>query len=269
MKLGVSIRNMGPQSSRSTMTDCAIAADKAGLDSLWITEHIAIPPDDAEGSGGRYLDPLITLSYLAAKTERIKLGTGVLILPYRPPLVTAKLVATLQELSEGRVKLGVGIGWMRSEFKALGLNLRKRVSDSERVLRFLHEAFDNRIVSQNNQAFIFDPRPVRPSILMGGAAPHAIRRAVKLADGWMPMGLAPEILAPLVKDYREQAASAGKPEPEIVVFSGLPLASVQQCEDQMAAYSDAGATTLIHGQRYEVGSELIESIGLLGELISS
>ncbi|MDP7575544.1 MAG: LLM class flavin-dependent oxidoreductase, partial [Pseudomonadales bacterium] len=75
------------------MTECAVCADQAGLDSLWITEHIAIPPDDAEGSEGRYLDPLITLSYLAAKTERIKLGTGVLILPYRPPVVTGKLVA--------------------------------------------------------------------------------------------------------------------------------------------------------------------------------
>jgi probable F420-dependent oxidoreductase len=269
MKLGISIRNMGPQSSRSIMTDCAVAADKAGLDSLWITEHIAIPPDDAVGSGGRYLDPLITLAYLAAKTEQIKLGTGVLILPYRPPLVTAKLVATLQELSEGRVKLGVGIGWMRSEFKALGLDLRKRVSDSERVLSFLHEAFENHIVSQNDQPFIFDPRPSRPTILMGGAAPHAIGRAVRLADGWMPMGLKPEILAPLVRDYQEQAATAGKPEPEIVVLSGLPLANVQQCEDRISAYREAGATTLIHGQRYEESSELIESIGRLSELPSS
>lgn len=269
MKLGISIRNMGPQSSRSTITEGAIAADRAGLDSLWITEHIAISPDDAEGSGGRYLDPLITLSYLAAKTERIKLGTGVLILPYRPPLVTAKLVATLQELSEGRVKLGVGIGWMRSEFKALGLDLRKRVRDSERVLHFLHEAFDNHIVTQNDQAFIFSPRPQKPTILMGGAAPHAIERAIKLADGWMPMGLKLEILAPLVKDYREQAAGAGKPEPEIVVLSGLPLTDSQLCQDHMGAYQRAGVTTLIHGQRYEDASELIESIERLGELIAA
>jgi len=219
------------------MTDCAVAADKAGLDSLWITEHIAIPPDDVEGSGGRYLDPLITLSYLAARTERIKLG--------------------------------VGIGWIRSEFKALGLNLRKRATDSERVLRFLHEAFENHIVSRNDQPFIFDPRPVRPTILMGGAAPHAIRRAVKFADGWMPMALKPKILAPLVEDYREQAATAGKPEPEIVVFSGLPLANVQQCEDRMHTYREAGATTLVHGQRYEESSELIELIDRLGELPSS
>lgn len=260
---------MGPQSTQSTITDCAIAADRAGLDSLWITEHIAIPPDDAQGSAGRYLDPLITLAFLAAKTERINLGTGVLILPYRPPLVTAKLVATLQELSAGRLKLGVGIGWMKSEFKALGLDLRKRVRDSERVLRFLHDAFDHHLVTQNDQQFIFSPRPAKPTILMGGAAPHAIRRAVKFADGWMPMGLKPEILAPLVADYRTQAAAAGKAGPEVVVVSGLPLNDVQRCEDQMGAYRDAGVTTLIHGQRYEEARELLDSIDRLGVLIES
>jgi len=94
MKLGIGIRNMGPQSTRQIIGKCAVSADHLGLDSLWLTEHIAIPPDDAEGSDGRYLDPLITLSYLAAITNEIKLGTGALILPYRQPLMTAKLVAT-------------------------------------------------------------------------------------------------------------------------------------------------------------------------------
>ena len=266
MKLGISIRNMGPQSSRQIITDCAVAADQAGLDSLWITEHIAIPPDDAEGSDGRYLDPLITLSYLAAKTENIKLGTGVLILPYRPPLVTAKLVATLQELSEGRLQLGVGIGWMRSEFNALGINLRNRVSDSERVLSFLHEAFDNDVVSQHDQSFIFSPRPKKPTILIGGSAPHAIKRALAFGDGWMPMGLKPEVLAPLVKEYRRLASGLNKPDPKIVTMASLPLQDLGESREVLEAYAEAGATTVIYGQRYETAAELKRSIELLSKL---
>ena len=267
MNLGISIRNMGPQSSREIVTECAVCADQAGLDSLWITEHIAIPPDDAEGSEGRYLDPLITLSYLAAKTERIKLGTGVLILPYRSPVVTGKLVATLQELSNERIQLGVGIGWMKSEFRALGINLRKRVSDSERVLSFLLEAFDNHIVSQHDQPFIFSPRPAKPPILIGGAAPHAIERAVKFGDGWIPMGLKPEVLKPLAQDYRAQTRDAGLADPQIVVMTGLPLQDPGRTRDVIDTYQEAGATTLVHGQRYDKASQLQDSIETLGQLI--
>ncbi|MBI1814742.1 MAG: LLM class flavin-dependent oxidoreductase [Deltaproteobacteria bacterium] len=110
MKLGLYLRNMGPQSTRATLLECAHAAEAAGIDDLWVADHIAIPPDDAEGSGGRYLDPLATLAYLAGATTRIGLGTGVLVLPYRPALATAKWLATIQELSGGRLLLGVGAG---------------------------------------------------------------------------------------------------------------------------------------------------------------
>ena len=101
MRLGLYLRNMGPTSTREMIDDCARGADEAGVDDLWLADHIAIPPDDAEGSGGRYLDPLATLAWLSARTERISLGTGVLVLPYRPALPTAKWIATIQELSGG------------------------------------------------------------------------------------------------------------------------------------------------------------------------
>src|SRR5712692_11981081 len=112
MKLGLYLRNMGPQSTRTVLLECARAAEAAGVDDLWVADHIAIPPDNAEGSGGRYLDPLATLAFLAGVTARIGLGTGVLVLPYRPPLATAKWLATIQELSGGRLRLGYCLGWM-------------------------------------------------------------------------------------------------------------------------------------------------------------
>src|SRR5579862_6317704 len=132
MQLGLYVRNMGPQSTREGIVACARAAEDAGIDDLWVADHIAIPPDDAEGSDGRYLDPLATLAYLAAVTQRIRLGVGVLVLPYRPPLATAKWIATIQELSAGRLLLGVGAGWMEAEFRALGVRRaeRGRITDA-------------------------------------------------------------------------------------------------------------------------------------------
>src|SRR5262245_39134641 len=101
MELGVAVRSMGPQSEPDVLLACAKAAERAGLADVWVQDHLAIPPDDAEGSGGRYLDPLTALGWLAGQVPGIGLGTGVLILPYRPPLPTAKAIATVQELSGG------------------------------------------------------------------------------------------------------------------------------------------------------------------------
>ena len=137
MKIGVTLRNMGPQSAPEIMIAGARAAEAIGFDSIWITDHIAIPPDDAEGSGGRYLDTLTTLAWLAGATETIGLGSGVLILPYRPALPTAKQVATVQEVSGGRLLLGVGIGWMDPEFNALGVDRHQRGPHLRRDPRFL------------------------------------------------------------------------------------------------------------------------------------
>ena len=212
------------------------------------------------------LTPLITLSYLAAKTKSIKLATGALILPYRSPLVTAKLVATLQELAEGRLVPGVGIGWMRSEFKALGLNMHRRASDAEAVLEFLHKAFDNDVVELNEQQFLFRPRPKRPAILIGGAPPHAIERAVKYGDGWLPMQLSPTELKPWVEHYRLKVGEAGNDEPEIVAFTTLPTDDEGGCRDFYHAYQQAGATTLVHSQRYDEAVELMDTMQVLASL---
>ncbi len=126
MDIGISIRNMGPQSTRKLITACAQTVENMGFESIWITYHIAIPPNDAEGSGGRYLDTLTTLAWLAGITDRVKLGSGVLILPYRAALPTAEQIATVQELSGNRLVLGVGIGWMDAEFNALGVDRHAR-----------------------------------------------------------------------------------------------------------------------------------------------
>jgi len=251
MRVGTVVRNMGPPSTRETLLACARAVDAVpAIADLWVTDHIAIPPDDAEGSDGRYLDPLATLAYLAGVTTRVGLGTSVLVLPYRPPLLTAKLVATVQELSGGRLLLGGGGGCKKQEFRALGVDVRRRGPLTDETLGFLDRGFDGDVVEANGQPFLFRPRPPQPPIFIGGAPPHAFRRAVAHRAGWMPMGLAPEQLPPLAAELRARAAEAGLEAPPIAVLTTLPLDDVAAARDRLARYAEAGASRVIHGARY-------------------
>ena len=260
MRLGISVRTMGPESTHETLVACARAAETVGLDEIYVPDHIAIPPDDSEGSGGRYLDPLTALTWMAAHTRHIGLGTGVLILPYRPPLPTAKAIATLQELCGNRfTALGVGVGWMAPEFRALGLSLKDRARDTDRTLEFLVTAFGQDVVEQHGQKFLFLPRPKRPAILIGGAPPHALARAARYGDGWMPIGAKPADLAAPVAELRKLFADAGKPTPELAVFTRLPLDQPDKAVEVSRSYAALGATRLIHANRYQDAGEFARS----------
>jgi probable F420-dependent oxidoreductase len=250
MKFAVAIRNMGPQSSRETLRACARIAEDAGFDALFVSDHLCIPPDQTEGSGGRYLDVLATLAWLAGVTERIRIGVSVLVLPYRPAVLTAKQIATIQELSGGRVILGVGVGWMKPEFDALGIDMRKRgaiATETLRVIRHLFDGAQPRAYSGETirfPAFVFEPHPARPPIWVGGNGPQAIRRVVEFGDGWHPMLRAAE-LKPLVEDLKARMLAAGRPAPEIVVRRGLKLDDAGAARARIDAEREAGATYFI------------------------
>jgi probable F420-dependent oxidoreductase len=225
----------------------------AGLDTVWVPDHIAIPPDETEGSDGRYLDPLAALAWLAATTERIHLGTGVLILPYRPALPTAKVIATIQELSGGRLELGIGVGWMEAEFRAVNVDRRARGRITDETLRFLHDAFDaekDEMLS-NGQPFVFRPRPPKPRIWIGGAGPHAFARAARSGDGWIAMGNDPERLRRPVAELRARFDDAARPQPEIAVLGAVGHESRQADLDRLAALEGMGVTEFIQGARYD------------------
>jgi probable F420-dependent oxidoreductase len=250
MKFGVAVRNMGPQSSRRILTECARAAEAAGFDALFVSDHLCIPPDQTEGSGGRYLDVLATLAYLAGVTSRIRLGVSVLVLPYRPAVLTAKQAATIQELSGGRLILGVGVGWMKPEFEALGVSMRKRGALATETLRVMHHLWDDgeprpyhgELV--NFPAFVFLPRPSRPPIWIGGNSPNAIERVLRYGDGWHPMLGAAE-LKTSVAQLKARASQAGRPEPEIIVRRGLRLDDISAARARLDEERDAGATWFI------------------------
>jgi probable F420-dependent oxidoreductase len=260
MDIGVMIRNMGEQSTRELVGECALAAQALGFESVWITDHIAIPPDDAEGSGGRYLDTLTTLAWLAGLTETINLGSGVLILPYRAALPTAKQIATLQELSANRLILGVGIGWMDAEFQALGVDRHARGKISDATLEFFNACFANDEVESNGQSILFKPRPKQPPILIGGRAPYATQRAARYADGWLPMVRAPEDLESDVAAYREQTDALGKPPGQITAMTGLPLADQAECGLLCDAYQMQGVDRLVSAVRYDTIDDFRQQI---------
>jgi len=250
MKYGIAIRNMGPQSSRAIFRACAKIAEDAGFDAVFVSDHLCIPPDQTEGSGGRYLDVLAAVAYLAGMTSRIRIGVSVLVLPYRPAVLTAKQIATIQELSDERMILGVGIGWMKPEFEALGVDIRKRGAISTETLRVLRHLFGNKDARPytgdlvNFPAFVFEPHPKRPPIWVGGGTPKTLERVVEFGDGWHPMQRAAE-LKPMVEDLRKRMREAGKPDPEIVVRRGMKLDDIAAARARIDAEREAGATYYI------------------------
>jgi probable F420-dependent oxidoreductase len=253
MRFGFALRLMGKASHVGVLREAAGRLETAELDTIWVPDHIAIPPDQTEGSGGRYLDALTSLAWLAASTERIDLGTAVLILPYRPALPTAKVIATIQELSGERLQLGIGVGWMRSEFDALGVDSHARGRITDETLDFLHAAFDapDDEVELNGQAFVFRPRPPKPRIWVGGAAPHALARATRSGDGWMPLTSDPKELAAPILELRSRFADAGRGDPRVAVFGALGHGTESEDLDRLAALDELGVTEFIHGARYE------------------
>ncbi len=255
MRTGLFLRNSGPASTRTLITACARAADTMGIDDLWVLDHVAIPPDDAEGSGGRYVDPLATLAFAAGITERVRLGVSVLIAPYRPPLPTAKWLAAIQELSNGRLCAGFGVGWMAAEFRALGVDRRQRGALTDEALEVINKCFAADEVELNGQKFLFNPRPQKPPVLIGGAAATALPRIVRYGDGWIPTGLDPAALRAPAAELRAAMRKAGKPAPEIIPLATLPLDDPGAAAAVLAAYRDAGATGIEHPARYDTLEE--------------
>jgi probable F420-dependent oxidoreductase len=250
MKFGIAIRNMGPQSNRRTIRACTRIAEQAGFDALFVSDHLCIPPGQTEGSGGRYLDVLATLAFIAGATEKIRLGVSVLVVPYRPSVLTAKQVATIQELSGERMILGIGVGWMKPEFDALGVEFRRRGAITDETLNVIYHLFGADVPGAYNgklvqfPSFVFLPRPKRPAIWIGGNGPAAMTRAVKFGDGWHPMLPATELKAK-VEELHAGALAAGRAVPEIVVRRGLKPDDAAAAREKVAAEQEAGATYFI------------------------
>ncbi len=201
MDFGVTLPNFGKYADKNEIIKIATAAQELEFDSVWVSDHIVIP-DTHEGFGDLFYEPIVTLSYLASITKKIKLGTSVIILPYRNPVVFAKMVSTLDQLSDGRIILGIGAGWLEKEFQALGIAFGKRGEITDESLKVLETLWTQENPSFTGKNFKFSdikflPKPRQkpyPPIWIGGGSDKAIERAVTYGDGWHPVGLTPEEL---------------------------------------------------------------------------
>lgn len=252
MNIGTQIRSMGPASTTSCILHCAQQAEAIGLEHIWTVDHIAIPPDDAEGSNGRWMDPLAMLAFFAAATSKVKLGISVLVLPYRTALPTAKSIATIQELSGGRLLFGIGPGWMQPEFNALGVDRRQRGKITDETLDFIRTCFEapDDVVELNGQEFLFRPSPKLPPILVGGMTDAALERTIRCADAWLPMGIDPEKLAPRMERLKEMAEAANRSFPDVYIIGSLPEEQ-ERAVEMLAGCAELGATDYIQVSRYE------------------
>jgi probable F420-dependent oxidoreductase len=187
---GVILPNYGGGSSPDGIRRFAAAAEELGFDSVWTTEHIVVGPEGVDPYG-RVYDSLVTLGWIAGWTERIGLGTSIVILPLHNPFHLAKQAATLQELSGRRVTIGVGMGWHRDEFDFMGVEFEgrgRRGNEAIGLMRALwrgEHAFDGRYWSFRDATFEPLPEPP-PEIWVGGSSAPAIRRARELGDVWHP-----------------------------------------------------------------------------------
>lgn len=264
MKFGIIFANTGPFGQPEQALEFACAAEAAGFESLWTVEHVVVPkgyesqyPYDPSGKmpGGETSpipDPLIWLAYLAAATSRIKLATGVMILPQRNPIVFAKEVATLDQLSAGRVELGVGVGWLKEEFDALGVSFNDRGMRTDEHVAAMRALWTQDAASFHGDFVDFDecislPHPMQKSvpIHIGGHSNVAAKRAGRIGDGFFPAAPTHEELDHLFKLARRTAAENGRDADALEMTTGGRGAVGPNALAEVQALADMGAHRVV------------------------
>jgi probable F420-dependent oxidoreductase len=236
MRFGVTVPNYRRLASPANLRHVAERSEVLGFDSLWVTDHVVVPEPYREMFGTTVYDPLSVLAFLAGITQRVELGTAVLVIPYRNPVNVAKQLATIDNLSGGRLILGTGAGWAREEFEALGVPYEQRGPITDEYLQVILELWTNPAPTFDGSYVKLkdvhaEPRPLRqphPPILVGGYSKKAIRRAVAIGQGWLPDGMTFTELDRAIRFLRETAESAGRDPASLSVAlrTGLFLSNV-------------------------------------------
>ncbi len=265
MDFGIMFANTGFGASPDGAIALAQAAEAGGFTMAWTVEHVVVPsgyqsayPYDPSGkmAGGAedfdLPDPLIWLAYVAARTERIKLATGILILPQRNPVVTAKAVATIDHLSGGRMVLGVGAGWLREEFDALGVPFEDRGARLDEYIDALRAlwtedkaSFEGTFISFRE--CISRPRPVNGTVpvVVGGHTARAARRAGERGDAFFPGTGTVEEIDSLKNRMGEAATAAGRDPASIALYAGAGGRPGDALYRRVEALADIGVTQTI------------------------
>ena len=245
----------------------AETADRLGYDHLTCAEHVALPASELERRGSRYWDPLATFGYLAARTERIRFATSVLVLPYHHPLDIAKRYGTLDKISNGRVILGVGVGTLKEEFDLLGAPYDRRGPRADDALRALRAALSQPEPEYHGefydfQGMVVDPCAVQEHVPLwvGGRTLRSLRRAVTLADGWCPFAVDPAQAEAWLRDF-ELPAGFDVVLPPTARLE--PIAEPGRTQEILAETAARGATIAMCGFRHRTLAEYLENLEAL------
>jgi probable F420-dependent oxidoreductase len=262
MKIGIVPINVGVFEPEQ-VAELARKAEAVGAESVWTFEHVIVPVDYASrypySSSGKmpatpetpFVDPLIALSHAAAVTQRIRLGTGINILPQANPLLLAKQVASIDFLSNGRMMLGVGIGWLREEFEALGVPFEHRGARFDDYVTAIKKAWSGDVVQHQSdfiawRDFKSYPLPVQKPhlpIIVGGSSTQALRRVVAHGDGWYAPSGKLDHLKTMLTELRSVAHEAGRAFESIEISAAFNYAA--EGKDGVAKYRDLGVSRLI------------------------
>ena len=272
MKFGVCIPHYGRPIETDSLIEMALKAEEMGYDSVWVTDHIIVPhvlPDRPPEIVYRQdmLEPLTLLAHLGAVTQRVNIGTSVIILPYRNPVILAKAIATADVLSKGRVIFGAAVGWMEGEFDALNASFDDRGAASDEYLQLLKELWTNPTPTFAGERFqfsdvTFSPMPVQqphPPIWIGGRSRAGARRAAKYGDFWHPVQIPPAEVAEKAAYMRRYCERIGREEPpqlsfrcnlrftDTVTDGERPAlqGSVEDIIGDIANYAEAGVSHII------------------------
>lgn len=266
MEIGVHLPHVGPQATRETILEFAKRIEGLGFDSLWVSDHVVIPrgyesryPYNPSGRLGwddlPLLEPLSTLLFVAAVTERVKLGTTVLVAPMRNPVLHAKIMATLDVLSGGRFICGVGVGWLKEEFDALAMPFDHRGARMDEFLQVMKNlwttddnAFHGRYYQMERVAFA--PRPLQqphPPIWIGGNSDPALRRAARIGDSWHAAGSTAEQVEEALPRLHAFVRAEGRDPADVPVTVRTPIAGGEDSDATLARlrrYKELGVTHL-------------------------
>jgi probable F420-dependent oxidoreductase len=281
MQIGAHLPVYGPAATREGLLLAARRIESLGYDSLWVSDHVVIPwtirsryPYNASGDfplspGTDFLEPLTALTLAAAVTSRVRLGTSVLVLPHRHPVLTAKMLATLDHLAPGRVVLGAGVGWMREEIELFGVPYGRRGAWTDEAIAIMRACWRDDRVSFRGEFFTLDevgcrPRPVNGTIpiWIGGHTDRALTRVATLGDGWHAAFPTPQALGEALARLRDACAKVGRDPATVTISARLGLPARRPADDvltDLRALRDLGVSHVILETRMRDIAEMTDT----------
>jgi probable F420-dependent oxidoreductase len=278
MRLGAYLYPPGGGADPEHLVAMAAAAEELEFDSVWLGDHVAWPLEfdpgthDQVGGGAppaavvhsNVLEPFTALAFVSARVQRIRIGFGVLVLPYRSALLNGKMLAMLDVLSGGRLIAGVGTGWLKEEFPVLGAppyEERGRVADTQ--LRLLEELWSG---DTSTLGVVINPKPVqrpRPPVWVGGNGEAALRRAARFGDAWMPLHQSPEQIRSRVERLRTLVSREGRDPLSVGVVAGCRFRITEESVAEPGTM--IGTTAQLAARLLEYGAAGVGQINLIGE----